>query len=508
MVYSSEASDECASLLMASALERWAKAASVWVVALIAVITGLLIVALGAMAVWLFAPDTWKGFDLNPFSDVVFQVPAPEPIVSPPVIVAPSGVIAQVGEVLRAQAGDSLPINPKLIVWERCRRGRCDPIPRVLGGQYTPRCDRQECDVGFQIRAAQLFVSDFASSLTPVVTADETSPEGWCRARKTCPSAEDFDQGQCAIPGSCRALDNRLLSAYRPMINLQGSEAWAPVAFESVRSDYRLELAGAKPQAVVLEELPTVATRDKWNLNIARCSTGKGQACYRRRSALLGSRRTTRIAYGRVWRNPNWQQPGKDPGFILQYWLYYYFDALPNHASSWLGASAWQLHESDWEHVDVLLDRRLKPIAVAFSQHDCGELVPWSKLQREGSRPVVYVALGSHANYPTQTDRRVKATCDGGLAALPKNLPVAAKDFVDVVSRPSSLSFLAPQDLVVVNVTRPPRWLTYIGRWGEGNFARIQTLTGWIVRRLGDAPRGPYVTDDWTQPLHALRHYR
>ena len=40
-----------------------------------------------------------------------------------------------------------------------------------------------------------------------------------------------------------------------------------------------------------------------------------------------------------------------------------------------------------------------KPIAVALSQHNLGVNRPWARTPREGSHPVVYVALGSHANY-------------------------------------------------------------------------------------------------------------
>jgi hypothetical protein len=42
---------------------------------------------------------------------------------------------------------------------------------------------------------------------------------------------------------------------------------------------------------------------------------------------------------------------------------------------------------------------------VAFSEHCYGAVVPAAKVQWQGTHPVSYVALGSHANYPTKNER-------------------------------------------------------------------------------------------------------
>lgn len=102
------------------------------------------------------------------------------------------------------------------------------------------------------------------------------------------------------------------------------------------------------------------------------------------------------VYYGRVLRE-------KD-GFgsewvILQYHFFYAFN-------DWrLAANGMNHHEGDWELVSVYL-KDGAPYAVLFSQHGSGNMVKWDAaakvkdlLGADTEHPVVYVALGSHANY-------------------------------------------------------------------------------------------------------------
>lgn len=41
-----------------------------------------------------------------------------------------------------------------------------------------------------------------------------------------------------------------------------------------------------------------------------------------------------------------------------------------------------------------------KPKYIFLSQHEDGEAYEWSAVQKEGERPIVYSAIGGHANYP------------------------------------------------------------------------------------------------------------
>ncbi len=102
------------------------------------------------------------------------------------------------------------------------------------------------------------------------------------------------------------------------------------------------------------------------------------------------------LYYGRVLhetdkQNNNWM--------ILQYHFFYAFN-------DWrLAANGINHHEGDWEMTAVYL-KNDSPYAVLFSQHGAGNIEKWETvikaIDRQGNatmHPVVYVALGSHANY-------------------------------------------------------------------------------------------------------------
>ncbi|RIK42045.1 MAG: hypothetical protein DCC58_11630, partial [Chloroflexi bacterium] len=80
----------------------------------------------------------------------------------------------------------------------------------------------------------------------------------------------------------------------------------------------------------------------------------------------------------------------------LQYWFFYVFNDFNN------------THESDWEMIQLVFDAESveealtkDPEVVGYAQHGGGELAEWDdrKLQRDGSRPIVYPAAGSHGSY-------------------------------------------------------------------------------------------------------------
>lgn len=92
----------------------------------------------------------------------------------------------------------------------------------------------------------------------------------------------------------------------------------------------------------------------------------------------------------------------------VQYWLAYFYNDWAN------------IHEMDWEQVTVYVRfpaaetdcSTAKPTACAFSQHHGGTIVNWAKLwppddvDHRCDHPIVFVARGSHANYPRPGRRR------------------------------------------------------------------------------------------------------
>ena len=90
-------------------------------------------------------------------------------------------------------------------------------------------------------------------------------------------------------------------------------------------------------------------------------------------------------------------EEGRPDRLALQYWFFYAYNDWNN------------LHEGDWENVQLIFDAgdarealTKTPVEVGYSQHEGSEGGEWDddKLELvDGTRPVVYPAAGSHANF-------------------------------------------------------------------------------------------------------------
>lgn len=102
------------------------------------------------------------------------------------------------------------------------------------------------------------------------------------------------------------------------------------------------------------------------------------------------------VYYGRVVRE---KDKDDNEWTILQYHFFYAFN-------DWrLAANGMNHHEGDWELFSVYL-KNGAPYAALLSQHGHGCMTPWEKVRKakdergvETAHPIVFVALGSHANY-------------------------------------------------------------------------------------------------------------
>ena len=144
----------------------------------------------------------------------------------------------------------------------------------------------------------------------------------------------------------------------------------------------------------------------------------------------------------------------------LQYWFFYLFN---NKAFLGFG-----LHEGDWEMVQVRLDESGEPSAMAFAQHDHGQRCAWGVVETKGERPVVYVARGSQASYPTPG--RHKA-------------PIVT-DVADGKGREVSAELNVLDD-------KTPAWVAWRGRWGSTKARNIAE---------SNSPRGPAQHGQWKDP--------
>ena len=167
-------------------------------------------------------------------------------------------------------------------------------------------------------------------------------------------------------------------------------------------------------------------------------------------------------------------QPDRPDRLALQYWFFYYYNDYNN------------LHEGDWEGIQLLFEvgsvaeaLATDPVSVGYSQHFGGEIADWDgpKLQRDGARPIVYPAVGSHASYFSSTLFLGRSGSQG----FGCDNTEGPSDRVDpaVVVLPTTVD--GPDD--------PFAWLAFEGRWGE---RQSEPFNG---------PTGPAQKDRWTAPI-------
>lgn len=164
----------------------------------------------------------------------------------------------------------------------------------------------------------------------------------------------------------------------------------------------------------------------------------------------------------------------------LQYWFWYLFNDWNN------------LHESDWEMIQLVFDTTdpvdalaIGPDEVGFAQHENGQRVRWDDphLEHEGTHLIVYPGAGSHASYPSSDlfiswgERGSGFGCDNTTAPS-----IATPLLAVVVPDPADPS-------------GPFAWSLFPGRWGQRG------------EPLFDGPLGPNLTQKWTDPAGAMQNW-
>ncbi len=181
------------------------------------------------------------------------------------------------------------------------------------------------------------------------------------------------------------------------------------------------------------------------------------------------------ITYAHIAREPN------HDGFALQYWFFWYFNQFND------------LHEGDWEGMQLTFEAntaaealREEPGEVILFQHSGGERADWedSKVQKEGTHPIVYPAAGSHATFYDSAVYIQNGQHGSGVGC-------------DVTTEPLRELKLRP---VLLPETAPPsgpfEWLTYDGRWGEKE------------KGFNNGPTGPQTKTVWREPFAWMAEQR
>jgi hypothetical protein len=168
-------------------------------------------------------------------------------------------------------------------------------------------------------------------------------------------------------------------------------------------------------------------------------------------------------------------------GFALQYWFFWYFNQFND------------LHEGDWEGMQLTFDADSPeealpedPSEIILFQHAGGERAGWddSKVQTDGSRPIVYPAAGSHATFYDSTVYVENGQQGSGLGCDNTSEPLR-----EVRLRPVLLPDQASE-------SGRFKWLGYEGHWGERE------------KSYNNGPTGPTTKTVWREPFSWMADQR
>ena len=270
-----------------------------------------------------------------------------------------------------------------------------------------------------------------------------------------------------------------LLARHVPILVLHPAEQVPPARVDGFLGDADLERRGTGGWEPAPGALP--AGGADLRLNQRACAAREGPAatpCYVSSQA---AHDPTPVVYGAALRR------GKT--IELQYWVWYPWDV---YSPTVPPGELWQVHEGDWEVVSVVVDASGRPLVVGYSEHGKGVRRSWNSAPRQGTRPISYVALGSHANYPTSGtqpfDPRVVDTLF--ISIIRQNGQVPADHTArGRVVRPR---------LVPVSASSPP-WMAFAGGWGEDGYLRVPGGEPQSYSATG--PKGPAFHTQWRRPV-------
>ncbi len=270
-----------------------------------------------------------------------------------------------------------------------------------------------------------------------------------------------------------------LLARHVPVLVLHPAEAIRPTSVDGFLADSDLQRRTASGWVRADGPLPAGGADER--LDQRGCKAADGPAatpCYVAAEAAHGA---GPVVYGAVLR--------RGGRIELQYWVWYPWDA---YSPTVPPGELWQVHEGDWESVAVIVDPKGRPSTVGYSQHGKGVRRAWAAAPRRGTHPVAYVALGSHANYPTPgTQRLDPRVVDPLFVSVIRQNGQAAVDHTGNgrVVRPS---------LVRVTATSPS-WMAFAGGFGEDSYLRAPGGQPQAYSATG--PKGPAFHAQWRRPV-------
>ena len=272
-----------------------------------------------------------------------------------------------------------------------------------------------------------------------------------------------------------------LLATHVPIFVLHPAERFAPVGVDGFLADSDLQRRTVAGWETIAGPLAAGGADRRLDQRSCRAIDGLAAAeCY---AAAEDAHASRPVVYGKAFRTKT--------RIDLQYWIWYPFD---DWSPTVAPGEVWQVHEGDWEAVSVILDAGGAPLLAGYSQHMAGIRRQWSRVSKRGLRPVVYVGLGSHANFFAPGAHPFgPRTVDPALIAVLKAYGAAP---VDLTGRGSTVR---PR-LVPVSAASPS-WMTFAGAWGETGYVHVP---GRDPIPAGLGPTGPAFHAQWRSPVRTV----
>ena len=261
----------------------------------------------------------------------------------------------------------------------------------------------------------------------------------------------------------------RLARRFAPMLRLAINEHYRPLRLEDYLAHSVLR-AGSPPGGTVTQPKPTLfslpTTPAASYLDVRGAQPNANAALYPSIEQQVESTTPRPTVYWHVVRQTS---TGR---VAIEYWFLYLYNDF------------FDKHEADWEGATVFLENGT-PIGVSYSQHQGRKWALWSSTSTSAGSPVVYVARGSHANYPAPGRYAVRVcwTLVGRHCTLTKTYDEAT----------GTGARLAPSAYDL----QPLGGVGYSGSWGSGNYILGIGLT---KDRIGDPRR----RSDYSDPFAVI----
>jgi hypothetical protein len=184
--------------------------------------------------------------------------------------------------------------------------------------------------------------------------------------------------------------------------------------------------------------------------------------------ALRGDGKAPPVTYAHIATEPGYS------GLVVQYWFFYYFNQFND------------VHEGDWEGMQISFKADTPaaalaqgPSQIALFQHAGGERADWgdTKVQKDGTHPIVFAAAGSHATFYDNAIYIQNGSHGSGVGC-------------DNTQSPNIESH--PQPTIIPTTAAPGsefQWLSYLGHWGERE------------KGFNNGPQGPTTKKQWLAPF-------